>query len=182
MQTEALQSPWTPRQRAVLSSEEGAESVVDAVARVDRLSEVRRMSTTVSHCCEAPVQGLACRQRWHLLHGVRASEASMLMSALQAICKVTGCVEMLIRWSLLYPRGRLCSALWSGRCSGPVQWAFAVCSGALCIGLDTLHLLSVSCSKQLVQGKRQHVCPGVATGHCLQDLPLLKCAGRLPLC
>ena len=63
-----------------------------------------------------------------------------------------------------------------------VQWAFAVCSGALCIGLDTFHLLSVNCSKQLVQGKRQHVCPGVATGHCLQDLPLLECAGRLPLC
>ena len=48
MQTEALQSPWTPRQRAVLSSEEGAESVVEAVARVDRLSEVRTRSTTVS--------------------------------------------------------------------------------------------------------------------------------------
>ena len=48
MQTEALQSPWTPRQRAVLSSEEGAESVVEAVARVDRLSEVCRESATVS--------------------------------------------------------------------------------------------------------------------------------------
>ena len=48
MQTEALQAPWTPRQRAVLSSEEGAESVVEAVARVDRLSEVCRMSTTAS--------------------------------------------------------------------------------------------------------------------------------------
>ena len=38
--TEALQAPWTPRQRAILTSEEGAESVIEAVARVDRLSEV----------------------------------------------------------------------------------------------------------------------------------------------
>ena len=78
---------------------------------------------------------------------------------------------MLVRWSLLYPRGGLCSALWSGRCSGPVRWAFAVAS-ALCIGLAILHRLSLHGSKQLVQCERQHICPGVATGHCLQGVPL----------
>lgn len=63
--SDALSQAWTPAQEAILSSEAGMESVIDAVGRVNAAAQVPRCS--VAH------QGSCCLLKDCV---VRSSEAS----------------------------------------------------------------------------------------------------------
>lgn len=66
--SDALSQAWTPVQEAVLSSETGMESVIDAVVRVSAqvlLLTLLPLTSTWRHCCWRWPGHLHCGWHWH---------------------------------------------------------------------------------------------------------------------